>query len=182
MSEIKERGRAFWGKVTSGLESGIDQAQSELGKLQQQAAAAPEASKVRIRAKIGETRGRQDAGQEKLRSSLMQQVTDADAQIADLEGAAAGVSGGAREKILHDADQVRAERDQALGKLENSLEGEIVETESEMQALQKEAADATSGAATRIRMRVEWVRARRDAAQQWLQEIRLRQPAGAAVR
>ncbi len=172
MSSIKERGREVLGKVTGTLQSAIDQSQSELGKLQSQAAGAPDASKVRIRAKIGETQARQDAGQEKLRASLETQISDAKAQIADLEAAAAGVTGAARDKIVHDADQAKAQRSSVQNKLQTNLEAELAEAESELATLQKEAADAGPEVAPKIMVRAEWARLRRDTMQERLQAAR----------
>ncbi len=172
MSTIKERGREVFGKVTGTLQSGVDQAQSELGKLESQAAGAPDASKVRIRAKIGETQARQEAGQEKLRASLETQISDAKAQIADLEAAAAGVTGAARDKIMRDADQAKAQRNSAQQKLQTSLEADVAEAESELATLQKEAAEAGPEAAPKIMVHAEWARLRRDAMQERLQAAR----------
>ena len=59
MAAIKEKGREVLGKVSASLQFGVDQAQAELGKLESQAAGAPDATKVRVRAKIGETSGKQ---------------------------------------------------------------------------------------------------------------------------
>ncbi len=181
MSSIFEKGREVWGKVSGSLESAMDQAQSEVGKLQTQAAGAPDASKARIWAKIGETQAKQEADQEKLRSSLLDQIAEANTQLSQLEGAAAGVSGSAREKLTRDIDQVREERDKALTKLTTNLESEIAAAENEMATLQKEAADASGGAAARIQVRAEWARIRRDTVQQWLQEVRTLQPVAAPV-
>lgn len=166
---IREKGREVWGKVTGGLESGIDQAQAELGKLQSQAAGAPDATKARIQAKIGETQAKQDAGQEKLRANLESQITDANANIRDLDAAAAGVTGAAHDKIVHDADEAKAERDKARQKLRTSLEAEVAEAEAERAVLEKEAGDASPEAAVRIRERALWARVRRDAVQGRLQ-------------
>ena len=172
MSGIKERSREVWGKVTGGLESGMDQAQADLGRLQEQAAKAPDASKAHIHAKIGETHAKQEADQEKLRSNLAAEVAEDDLQIAQLEAAAAGVSGDAHGKIVHDIDQVRAERDKAHQKLVNNLEAEVAEIEGELTALEKAAADAPADAAARIMARAEWARVRRDAVQGSLQAVR----------
>ncbi len=172
LTGIKEKGRAVWGKVSGSLETGMDQAQVELGKLQQQAAQAPESSRARIYTRIGETRARQEADQEKLRSSLAQQIADADVQIADLEAAAMAVSGEAHEKIVHDADEVRAQRGKAQQRLVSNLEVELAEAQSEMATLQKEAADAPPDAADRIMMRATWAKARRDALQERLAAVR----------
>lgn len=172
MSSIKEKSREVWGKVSGSLESGMDQAQAELGKLQEQAARAPDASKARIRAKIGETRAKQEADQEKLRSNLAAEIAAANLQIGELEAAGAGVSGDAREKILHDVEQVRAERDKAHQKLVTNLEAEIAEAQSETATLQREAADAPADAASRIMARAEWASVRRDAVQGSLQAVK----------
>lgn len=172
MSSIKEKSREVWGKVSGSLESGVNQAQAELGKLQEQAARAPDASKARIRAKIGETRAKQDADQEKLRSNLAAQIADADVQVGELEAAARGVSADAREKVLRDVEQVRAERDKAHQKLVTNLEAEVAEAESELATLQKQAADAPADAAARIMARAEWARVWRDAVQGSLQAVK----------
>ena len=169
---IKERGREAWGKITAGVQSGVDQAQAELGRLESQAAGAPDATKARIRGQIGQTRGKQEAGWEKVRAGLEQQILEADAEIRELEAAAAGVSGDARARIMEQVEKVRRERNGAREKLENSLQSEIVEAENEMQTLQKEAADAGGKAAERIMRRAEWARVRRDAMQERLEAVR----------
>lgn len=172
MSSIKEKGREVWGKVSSSLESGMDQAQAELGKLQEQAARAPDASRASIRAKIGETRAKQEADEEKLRSNLAAEVAEADLQIGQLEAAVGGTSGDAREKILRDVEQMRAERAKAHEKLVTNLEAEVAEVEGELATLQKRAADAPADAAARIMARAEWARVRRDAVQGSLQAVK----------
>ena len=173
MSGLKEKTREVWGKVTASTQAGIDQSQAELGKLQAQAAGAPDASKIHIRAQIGEAQAKRDADEEKMRSSLLEQVVEANAQINQLEAAAAGLSGEARDKVTRDVEQMRADRDRARAKLENSLQAEIAETESEISTLEKAAAEAPNSVAARIMTRANWARAHHDTAQQWLQEIRV---------
>ncbi len=194
MSGIREKGREAWGKLAArteaelaelnvkrraaqeklqaSLQSGTDRAQAELGKLESQAAGAPESARAGMRARIGESRAKQEAGWEKLRASLEAEIADAGTSVAQLEAAASGLSGEARERVAHDADEVRAERDKARGKLVANLEAELAEAQSEMETLQKEAADAPPEAAARIVARAEWARARRDAVQGGLQAIR----------
>jgi hypothetical protein len=172
MSSIKEKSRQVLGKVSAGLQSGVDQAQAELGKLESQAAGASDATRVRTRAKIGETRGKQEAGWEKMRTSLEQQISEAEAEIRELESAASGVSGDARERIMSQADKTRSEREEAHAKLVNSLESEAAEAENEMMSLEKEATEAGGETAERIMMRAGWARMRRDTMQERLEAIR----------
>ncbi len=126
-----------------------------------------EASKAPIQAKLEALRAKEDAAYAKLHASLQTQIDTATAEITQLEARLAIATGKAKTQMKVRLEGLRAKRDAAYEKLHASLQAQIDSITAELKAREGREEKDTGTIKAQLAERLEALKAKRDAAQQY---------------
>jgi uncharacterized protein YicC (UPF0701 family) len=120
-------------------------------------------------AKIEALRAKEETAYTKLHASLQTQIDSATVEITQLEARLAIATGKSKAQIKSRLEGLQAKRDAAYEKLHASLQAQIDSIMSELKTLESKPETGTGDSKAQLAARLEALKARRDATQQYRQ-------------